>query len=256
MGLSIVDIAAGEAKLKNTSLLKKIETAQTCIKTAYEISNNIFSSYSVGKDSSVQTHLCLVVNPTAQVRIMTDWTSRLMYPEIDSIFQWWRVRFPHVDFREIYTPPLLTHQTFREYGIYRNEKGRPALFNGADGNFVGLRSEESGYRKGALRLRIEGYERFPIYKYRDNRDDGKAGLYRVSPLQYWSTDDVAAYIQKYQIPVLSDYYEDEKFEARTAVCLSSSRDWVLARQVAELKRRHPQNHNVLIGRFPELAEHT
>jgi len=249
--MGAVEDLAGEVAFEKKSLQLKIEEANRCIDYAYKMAPKLFSAYSAGKDSAVQTHLIALRNPVMEARILTDWSSRLMYPEIDNIIQWWRVRFPSINIIDVYIAPLPEHRTYKEYELYRRTKN--IFINKPDGSFFGMRADESASRRIALRKRLKNCE-FPIYKYVKNKKGnkgGKGGTYRICFLEHWRTSDIAAYIQKYRIPVLQDYYEDEKFDARSKTHLSEM-EWVLSRQIPELRRRHPENYNILITRFPEL----
>lgn len=245
------------ASLKAYTLLpvfdRRVNQARACIEFAYDLCKNPYVSWSAGKDSSVMLKLILDLNPKANVRILTGGETRLLHSNIDSVISWWRENYPEMDFQEINIDHIFASgwedATFYEqYQTFQNEWEKYLHSAGDwDGVFVGLRSDESRYRRAWLKIRMEGHA------IRQYHAGNKPGLYRICPLADWHEIDIAAFVVKHQIPLLSGY--EKGFDARTKTRLGG-RAMIAFGQLAELRARDPENYQKLIDRFPELTRWT
>jgi len=241
----------------NTAGFKaKVKRAKETIEYAYNLCQKPFVSWSLGKDSNAMLWLVLEYKPDAIVRVMTGGETRLLYPEFDDIVNWWQAKFPNMFFEEV----LIDHiwddnwaeASFDEH--YRSFYGGWEKYfhaNGDwDGVFIGLRKEEAFWRSVWTNRRLEGCP-YAIRQYSPNREDSKSGVYRISPVDNWSTQDVMAMNYLHNMPLLPEY-EKEGGDARTKLRLGrQAMEWG---QLAKMRERNPEKYNVLIQRFPELAK--
>lgn len=232
---------------------KRLEQARACTEYAYKLCRSPFVAFSAGKDSSVMLHTILTVNPRATVRILTGGETRLLHSNIDTVFDWWREKFPKMNFQEVnvdhvFAPGWENATFYEQYQTFQNEWEKYLHSTGDwDGVFIGLRKEESNFRRIWLSIRMDGHA------IRQYQAGGQKGVYRICPLADWREIDVGAYVVKYSIPLLSGY--ENGFDARTK-CRIGGRAMIAFGQLADLRARDPENYQKIIDRFPELARWT
>lgn len=256
--ISAVQRAAAKAHMQSAGFRKRLGYARDAVEATYRVCAHPYVAYSAGKDSSALLHIVAMLHPTATARMLTGGETRLLFREIDGIYAWWRATFTRLDFDEILVDHVFAEgwedATFIEqWATFHNEWAKYMHNAGAwDGVLLGLRSDESGMRRfwNAKRHTDEGY---PIRRYSQNRDDAKAGVYVSAPLAYWTAKDVESYIIAHNVPVLSTYYRDG-FDTRTHTRIGMRT--IGFGQLAELRRRDPENYQRLIERFPELGRLT
>lgn len=229
---------------------KMLDKARGCIEFTYGLCRDPYVAFSAGKDSAVMLHQVLSVNPRAVVRILTGGETRLLHKNIDQVLNWWKENFPEMDFQEInvdhvFAPGWETATFYEQYQTFQGEWEKYLHSAGDwDGVFIGLRSEESRFRRAWLRQRMEGHA------VRQYLSGGIKGVYRSCPLADWREVDVAAYVVSNQIPLLSGY--EKSFSARTKTRIGG-RAMIQYGQLAELRERDPEGYKKLIARFPEIA---
>jgi hypothetical protein len=199
--------------------------------------------------------LVLVVEqkPDVSTRILTSGESRLLHGNLDAIFSWWVTRHPAIDFREVLIDRVFSEE-WKDAGFQEQRhagKGdiRRALPESGDfdGWFIGLRSEESGWRKYWNERRNTG-SRHAIYRYESGRTKG---AYRCCPLAGWSENDVGAVIATNEIPLPPAY--DAGLHARTTMRLTNPATSFGA--LSDLRDRDPDAYRRIIHRFPELGRY-
>jgi 3'-phosphoadenosine 5'-phosphosulfate sulfotransferase (PAPS reductase)/FAD synthetase len=234
-----------------------LERARATIRWALEHCAPVYVSWSAGKDSSVMLWLAAEECPTISARILTGGETRLLYPSLDRVIAWWRQRWPAMDLQEILVDHVFADgwqdaSWVEQWRSFFNEWERYLNRSCGDWNglMVGLRSEESWYRRVWLRKHLPGCD-YAIYRYSDSRARASRGLYRICPLDRWTTADVAALTAQHDIPLL-ETYQFVGMEGRTHL-RTGRRSVQEFGQIAELRRRDPVSYNRLIQRFPELA---
>lgn len=195
--------------------------------------------------------------PAASAQMLTGGETRILYPSVDSILNWWRARWPQADIREVQVDHVFAAGWERADWRTQNDTfidGWAKYLHASDewdGVFVGLREAESTKRRLVLRHnRLPGCE-YAVWRYSATRGNAEAGHYRMCPIDKWTDADVAAFVLQYDIPLL-ETYESEGLQARTH--LRTGFTAMRMGQIAELRRRDPRNYNRLISRFPELEK--
>jgi 3'-phosphoadenosine 5'-phosphosulfate sulfotransferase (PAPS reductase)/FAD synthetase len=249
--VSIVD-SAFRAHALLPIFAKRVQRARECTRFAFELCQHPFISFSAGKDSSVMLHIAAEIYPSADARILTGGETRLLYSNLDDVLVWWKHQFPDLRLEEIlidhvFTPEWLDKSFYEQYQTFKGEWDKYLHTDLDDGVFIGLRSDESRYRRAWLRERMNG---FAIRQYQSKK---RSGVYRISPLADWTEKDIGAYITTREIPLLDGY--DENLTARTKTRIGGQAA-IRYGQLAELRQRDPENYSKLIARFPELARLT
>lgn len=254
--MDTVQIVGAFAHSKTSGFRNRLKRASNTIEHAYQLCKNPFVSWSIGKDSNAMLWLVLQKHPDAIVRVLTVGETRHLYPMIDDHFQWWINKFPEMDFAEINVDHVYGDgwETAEFWEQNKSLSTRYTKyfhsFGNWDGVFIGYRAEESRDRRLWLGNRLPDCP-YAIRQYSPNRKDSKAGVYRIAPLDKWTTNDVMAVNVMNNIPLLPEYQTDG-FESRTA--LRISKRTLEHGQLAKLRQRDPAQWNMLIARFPELAE--
>lgn len=245
--LTAIQKAACLMHARKPIFLRRLAEARACIEYALTLAAKPYCSHGFGKDSACVTALVLERQPDIPIRLLTRDQTRELHPDLDSVINRWRARWPLLNLLEINADRL---------GAYGSNEGnmRRVLRESGDfdGAFIGLRKGESGNRAFSLHYHRE-HEQFAIHRYGIHDDYGRAGSLRICPIANWSTDDVAAFIVSNEIPVLSLYYE-KGFEARTSPALNSTA--VALGETAELRRRNPAEWNELLRREPWRSRDT
>jgi 3'-phosphoadenosine 5'-phosphosulfate sulfotransferase (PAPS reductase)/FAD synthetase len=231
---------------------KRVQQARDCTRFAFELCQHPFIAFSAGKDSAVMLHIAAELYPNADVRILTGGETRLIHSNIDDVLAWWKERYPDLKMREVFidrvfSPEWIDKSFFEQYKTFNNEWDNYLHTELDDGVFLGLRSAESNFRRIWLQMRMNG---FAIRQYTGQKYNG---VYRICPLADWSEKDIAAYIVKNSIPLLSGY--ENGFDARTKTRIGGQA-MIRFGQLAELRARDPENYSKLIARYPELARWT
>lgn len=234
---------------------RRLARARQTIAEGLSLCHHPFVGFSAGKDSEAMLWLICEIQPDVTALMLTGGETRILYPSIDDILQWWRARWPRLNVREINVDHVFAEgwehtDWVSQYETFIGEWERYLWASGDyDGVFLGLREDESNCRRRVLRhVRLPG-SRYAIYRYADSHHGVAAGHYRICPLDAWTTQDVAALIALHEMPLL-ETYEFAGMEARTH--LRTGRTSLRMGQLVELRRRDPAAWNRMISRFPEL----
>lgn len=251
--MKAIERAGFLAHAKTRGFRHRLALATECIEEALALSERPCLSFSLGKDSSAMLWLVAQQKPDISVRTLSSGESRLLHGNFDEILTWWKERFPLIDYEEVLMDRIFTEEwkgaTFDEQrkagkGDIRREIPKTGNF---DGWFIGLRSNESGWRKFWNDRKIPG-TKHSIYQYKSGPSYRK-GTYRFCPMAKWTEWDVGAMIATYDIP-LPPSYTTLGMEHRTTLRLTN--DAMAMGAVAELRDRDPDSYCMLIERFPEL----
>jgi len=199
---------------KSSGHQKRVVSAQTIVHDALTTLKRPYVSFSGGKDSLVVLHLIMKEMPDIPVLYVDQ---GMEYPDtydyVRKIWKEWDLNltweYPEMNLWELYdaggflnpdkpTDPLI-RKRFSDTVFYDPIKRFSDRIN-ADGFFMGLRADESHYRK--LNFLTRGF----VYKKAD-------GLTAVQPIADWSTKDVWAYIASKNLPY-NPIYDKTKFEVR------------------------------------------
>lgn len=209
---------------------RRVDEARRIIKDGLERCRKPYVACSFGKDSAALLHLVLEQSPSVAVRFMSWAGESDALHDYEKIIKQWQARYSfNLDVIE------MSRATLNE----KTDARWQSLEFDSDAYFIGLRADENKTR--LMTLRCHGV----IYQRKDS-------LLRISPLAWWTTKDVAAYIVQHDLPTL-DAYLAEGWETRTTarVPRASVRHQVLA----ALKRRSLSDFNALRKSFPEIADY-
>ncbi len=128
--------------------------------------------------------------------------------------------------------------------IKKNVLDSYALSNGFDGSFWGLRADESKGRRVLLRSRGELFKT-------------KIGLWRCSPMAFWTGSDIWQFIDYYKIPY-NPLYDNTKFSTRENIRNIGwlSTDGAERGRIVWLKHYYPSVFNMLSKEFPIIRSYT
>ncbi len=250
---SALERAGYLAHLRGRAYQARYQRAIQTVERALELCQRPYVGFSGGKDSEALLWVVGQVWPQAHVRILTGGETRILHPELDAVLAWWRERFPEMTIVEVHVDHVFadgweTVGFWEQYSTFKGEWSRYLKPEDADGVILGLRADESPTRRRAVALRAEG-ETMAIYRYTTGP---MRGVYRVCPLDRWTTEDVAALIMSEEMPLLGAYVAGG-METRTHTRLG--RHSLQCGQLSELRQRDPGAYNTLLARFPELAEY-
>ena len=227
-----------------------VAMAKQVIHKALQQMKKPYVSFSGGKDSLVMLHLVLEQRPSTQV---VYFDADASYPDTDRFLEELASLW-NLNFCRIKTTPII--DVFREYGINHpqiEEKTMAATVYapvaqmteqyGCDGEFVGLRSEESIARRQLIRYRGQ---LFP------NKSHGSL---ECLPVAHFSTEDIWAYITSHNLPYNAVYDRTamrQRNEIRVSYwCGESAREFG---RYVWLKKEYPELYNRFAAEFPEVRE--
>ena len=236
------------------SVLRRLDASKRLIADFIELRRAPYVSISWGKDSMLMLWLVREVNPS----IPCLWFDGGQYDEWPETYPFMRrvVDSWSLDLTVVYPETSLSDQ-WREYGVpwklgdpadraYAREFDRSlkaeAHRRGWDGQFVGMRAQESPNRKLLL------YSRGPVYFGKGRR------LWTCCPLWNWDVGDLWLATDMAGIPVHPIYSMDPT-RPRHTVRLGVMAESCLQGQHGALtvfRRRHPSMFNALADQFPEL----
>ncbi len=209
--------------------LRRLELARETIRHGLAACARPYVACSFGKDSAALLHLVMTVRPDIQARFVR-WPETELLGDYERVIEEWLARGADIQILDLRRDS--SHDAVPERWVQLREMAP------ADGYFIGLRAEESRARK--LTLRSHGV----IYQLRD-------GYTRISPLAWWSTDDVATYILQHQLPTLVNY-QFEGFDARTSSRVPRAQFNIRETALSNLRRRDPAAWGDLMRLYPEL----
>lgn len=207
------------------------KTEQFIKDSLLEVSNP-YVACSFGKDSSVMLHLVIKYYPNIVVKFLTPSECRLL-DDYDLVIKVWSDTYG-INLHEIQYKGWLETGNMSKAGVKNN-----ITMDEHDSYFVGIRAEESKGRR--ITLRYHGV----FYKM-------KNGAVRISPMAWWSTKDVAAYMYIKKLPILSKYLR-QGMDARTSTSLSSR---FAVESLSDLKIRDVESYNKLLKQFPDAKYFT
>lgn len=189
---------------------------------------------SFGKDSIVMLHLVLKHCPEIPVLWVTFKETR-MINNYDEVVQWWLSNY-NLNLTELSVKVDVNSEYDDKQAMFRHAKR-----NGYDSGFVGIRKEESKWRKYA----IDRYGK--LHKQ-------VSGLTRIAPLSVWKFEDIAAYIISNDLKCLESY-EQEGFRSRTATGIPNDEWDFRSALIGRIKRSSISKYNELIAMSPELKKY-
>ena len=222
----------GRLRSKMAGYRKAIDRAKGIIHEGLEKCPDAFVACSFGKDSSVLLDLVKREKPDIEARFVRWDESALLY-DFDRVIGEWEGR--GVDITQIH----LQRDSLDDKVADRWE--RMAKARPAGGSFVGLRAQESKGRR--ITLAANG----TVYK-------NVKGFWRICPLAWLQTEDIAAYIYEHDLPTLS-VYDEEGFQERTASRVPRNDYMIRQEMLNKLAARDPIAFARLEQIYPEVSEY-
>lgn len=209
--------------------LRRVEHSRAILREALGAHPGLYVAWSAGKDSAVCLELAREVRADIAARILT-WPETRLLGDYDRVIAAWRERGAHIEEVQLNRSRLSDSVANRWWTLHAE----------APGYICGLRADESRVRR--ITLAKHGQVHL--------QTSGLRPLLRVSPIAWWQTIDVAAFVVARDLPVLSVYSETpEGFDRRTSsrVPRESVRDDFFT----DLQERDPAAMQALHALYPD-----
>lgn len=237
-----IDMKCGEVHSNSPYFKKKESEALDSLLQFFSITKKPYLALSWGKQSIIVAHMVYRIRPETPMLFLRSWESFHLH-DFESVSRDFMQRWPinYVEcFRDNVSWNTWTWQETRDYGSNDLQSVGDNCPDW-DGVIMGLSKDESKARRITTSLNTTEWR--SIFKY-------KSGNFRCTPIQDWRKNDLAAYLHKYQIPVLTAYKIDG-LEARTTARIT--RDNAEMNGLKVLKERNITGYNLIVKRFPELS---
>lgn len=222
-----LEVAAHLQHAKSAKFKVRLDEAVDIIERGLKLAPDAYVACSFGKDSAVLLHLVLAINPDVSVRFLR-WQESNLLSNYDEVIAAWSLRnLAVVD---------MVRANLDERVVNRWDS--LVMAGPTSGYLIGLRAEESKARRMTLAQHGAIYQR-------------KDGLWRISPLAVWRTEDVAAYALLHDVPMLKQYHE-HGFDERTSSRVP--RAVVRGEMLSQMRQRYPDEFEALATQFPEVRE--
>jgi len=235
-------MAEGRLHLRLPAYRGRLDFAMAGIEAMLEAAPRVYVSISFGKQSLCLAHMVYMIAPATPMHFLaSDETWHLYnYGEIIEQFcQRWPIN-------------VTIHQTHRLAGASTWKAARDAgdmdlqhmcPRNDWDGWFWGLAKEESPQRKKTL-LAAYGQEtpHPTIFRYADSK-------LRCCPLMHWQIIDLAAYIGRHNIPLLSIY---QRFGLQQRTTARVTKKMLRNQGMALCRMSNSAGFRRLVNQFPEI----
>lgn len=228
--LNKLEVIAAKAHMRRCAYLRKVEQARHIINDGLAACSLPYVAMSFGKDSAAMLHLVQQVRPDVEARFIR-WTESQYLDDFERVIAEWQNHGINLSILDMHRGSI------NENGGDRWEALQQ--LSPADGFFVGLRAQENKNSRG-MTLKVHG----TVYRLAN-------GLWRICPLAWWSTDDVAAYTIQHDLPML-DAYRADGFDKRTSARVP--RATVRSEALHGLKVRDPSRFEKLCQAYPEVLE--
>jgi len=222
---------------------RKLGFALDGIAAMQELAPKSYASISFGKDSICLAHMLYQIDPGLPMYFLASWESFIIhnYEEvIESFTSRWPINLTIVTADNVSQNPGLSWKETRDIG--QHDLQDMCVREDWGGWYWGLTKEESKGRRMTLSYKWEGQPHPTIFRYKD-------GKYRCCPLMNWNLLDIAAYISKHNLPLLS-IYKEYGLEMRTTARVT--KNMAEFGGVAYLRQLGVDELNRLAARFPEL----
>ena len=228
-GLSAVERQALTVYAQRSLHQARLDQAQSILSDGLRACTRPYVACSFGKDSAVLLHLATALQPGIPVRFLR-WTETEYLDRYDAVIAAWQERVPVLNLTILDLDRVSVDDAVRDRW-QQVEQMAPT-----DGYLIGIRAEESGERR--MTLRTHG----PVYRRVD-------GVWRIAPLAWWSTWDIAAACLVYDLPLL-DAYAADGMTTRTSSRVPRAAHGIRANAMVRLKARDMAGYNALRALYP------
>lgn len=222
----------GRLRSRMASYKRAVSRAEQIVKDGLEVCPTAFVACSFGKDSAVILDIVRKIKPDIEARFVRWSESSLLY-DFDRVISEWESLGVKI------TQIHLERATLDDKVSDRWEK--MAQIAPAGGSFVGLRAQESKGRRITLAKSGVIYQNIK-------------GFWRICPLAWMQTEDIAAYIYEHNLPTLS-VYDEEGFQERTASRVPRNDYLIRQEMLNKLAMRDPVAFARLKAIYPEVSEY-
>ena len=228
----MIDDKCAELWCKTTIYKKRIASANKIILDGLNVCKQPFVSCSFGKDSAVMLHLVQNHVRNIEARFLR-WPETNIINNYEDVIAQWDALGANIKILDMARDRLNENVADRWSSL--------AKISDSDGSFVGLRADESKGRR--ITLRANGV----VYK-------SKSGFYRICPLAYWKSEDVAAYAYQHDLPMLNTY-KDSGYQSRTSSRIPRSDFGIREEMLRDLKIKNPAGFKELEKIYSEVSEY-
>lgn len=235
------DLKYGLVYSKTLVYKRNLDITTNSLLRFFEICSFPYLALSWGKQSIVLAHLIYQLRPETPMIFLRSWESYLLHDYENVINQFpFKVNY-HEHFKDNVSWNDWNWKKTRDYGSEDIQKMADECYPEWDGVIMGLSKDESVARR--ITCSSSNTDWKTIFRYKDER-------YRCTPIQFWSNQDLAAYISSNNIQLLSTY-NNTGLQGRTTARIT--RNNAEMNGLRELKKENMGNYNMIVKRFPELT---
>lgn len=237
-----IELKAGLLWAKTTRYQDNERIAISSLKRFFSICETPYLALSWGKQSICLAHMIFYIRPQTKMVFLRSWESYMLH-DYERVISEFTRKWP-IDWVDYYKDNVswnsLSWKETRDLGQNDIHGMGCSAMPGWDGVIMGLSKDESKARRITTSLNTTEWR--TIFRYVDGR-------YRNTPIQSWTQQDLAAYIAKNDIPLLSAY--NNGLSARTTARIT--RNQAEMNGMIDLKNRNMTAYNIIVSRFPELS---
>lgn len=220
---------------KTLAFQRRVDNAIRMLEDALTQCENPYVAFSCGKDSGVIAHMAMKVG-VSDVR-MAYWPKESPYlNNYEQVLAEWKERFGLSPLLVNFERKRLDDKVAHRWDVLAN--ARPAT-----GAIVGLRGRGESLGRMSSVIFIHG----PLFK-------TASGLWRICPLAYFDTIDVAAYTVKHDLPLLRTYFRDG-WDGRTSARVPRKDYSIRGTTLKVLNRDYPGDFQKLYANYPEVINY-
>jgi 3'-phosphoadenosine 5'-phosphosulfate sulfotransferase (PAPS reductase)/FAD synthetase len=217
--------AAYRAHAMSAGYARRVDEALALIDQGLALCRAPYVACSFGKDSAVLLDLVMRRAPDIEARFIR-WPETEHLGNYSEVIEAWRARGARIHILDLWRASL-DEKVGDRWKMLRDT---------ADGVFIGLRAEESLARRTTLLVHGTLFH-------------SKEGHYRISPLAWWRTRDIAAYVVTHDLPTLTPY-KRHGFSERTSSRIP--RASVRGDLLRQIRSEDPQAWAGLVALYPEV----
>lgn len=219
--------------------------AKASLSRFFSLCKNPYLALSWGKQSICIAHMISGIRPQTPMIFLRSWESFFLH-DFERVQVDYLSRFP-AHYIEHYKDNVSWNnwdwKETRDYGSEDLQNMAKEVVPDWDGVIMGLSKDESFARRMTLSKKNTKWA--TIFRYTDDK-------LRCTPIQFWANEDLAAYIAKYDLPLLSAYHQNG-IQARTTARIT--RNNAEMNGLTDLKKRDINAYNIITKRFPELRRY-
>lgn len=237
-----MQLRAGLVYAKTEKFKRNLQITKNSLLRFFDICSEPYLSLSFGKQSIVLAHIIYHLRPNTKMVLLRSWESYLLHDFeiiISEFINKWPINL-YVHFKDNVSWNDWSWKKTRDYGQNDIQNMGDEFYPEWNGVIMGLSKDESVARRITCSQNNTDWK--TIFKYKNDK-------YRCTPIQFWTINDLAAYIAVNKIPLLNTYVRCG-LEARTVARIT--KNCAEMNGLTELKKYNISNYNKIVQRFPEL----